>query len=58
MMVLGEQADIKWWFRFLTEECDLMIGQDWHWAWQDNCWAIDLRDPAQETWLRLKWSTR
>lgn len=56
-MTLGEEADIKWWYHFLVDECDLRLGKDWVWAWQNNCWAIDLHDPAQETWVRLKWPT-
>jgi hypothetical protein len=54
MMGLGEAADIKWWYEFLTEECDLMIGRDWHWAWKDNAWAVDFTDPRMETQVRLK----
>jgi hypothetical protein len=27
MMGLGEAADIRWWYEFLTEECDMIIGQ-------------------------------
>ena len=53
-MVLGEAADIKWWYAFLTEECDLRIGQDWHWTWQDNAWAVEFRDSKYETLVRLR----
>ena len=54
MMVLGEGADIKDWYHFLTESCGLEIGRDWCWAWQDNCWAIEFQDPRDETRARLK----
>ena len=54
MMGLGEAADIRWWYEFLTEECDMTIGQDWHWAWQDNAWAVEFLDPRRETEVRLR----
>jgi hypothetical protein len=55
MMGLGDAADIKWWYAFLTEECDLMIGRDWHWSWDhgSNCWAVEFADAKQETRVRL-----
>ena len=54
MMGLGEAADIRWWYEFLTEECDMTIGQDWSWAWQDNAWAVEFLDPRRETEVRLR----
>ena len=54
MMGLGEAADIKWWYGFLTEECGLQIGQDWLWGWKDNAWAVEFADPRMETQVRLK----
>lgn len=54
MMGLGEAADIRWWYEFLTEECDMIIGRDWCWAWQDNAWAIEFLDPRRETEVRLR----
>jgi hypothetical protein len=54
MMGLGEAADIRWWYEFLTEECDMIIGRDWSWAWKDNAWAIDFLDPRRETEVRLR----
>lgn len=53
MMGLGEAADIKWWHQFLTEDCGLHLGKDWHWAWQDDCWAVEFADPRDETRVRL-----
>lgn len=54
MMALGEWADIRWWHQFLTEECDLRLGADWTWGWQDNAWAVEFRDPRSEILVRLK----
>jgi hypothetical protein len=54
MMGLGEAADIRWWYEFLTEECGLTIGQDWCWGWKDDAWAIEFTDAKQETRVRLK----
>jgi len=54
MMSLGESADIKWWYQFLTEECDLRLGEDWTWGWQDNAWAVEFRHPRSETLVRLR----
>jgi hypothetical protein len=54
MMSLGESADIKWWFHFLTEECHLRLGTDWSWGWQHDAWAVEFRDPKHETLVRLK----
>ena len=54
MMGLGEAADIRWWYEFLTEECDMMIGRDWHWAWHNNAWAVEFSDPRRETEVRLR----
>lgn len=56
MMALGDGADIKAWYHFLTEECDLKIGQDWHWSWDhgSNCWAVEFADEKQETRVLLK----
>jgi len=51
---LGEGASIRAWYEFLEEECDLRIGQDWRWAWRDNCWAVEFMDPRIETKVRLK----
>ena len=53
-MGLGEAADIRWWYEFLTEECDMIIGRDWSWAWQDNAWAVEFTDPRRETEVRLR----
>jgi len=53
-MGLGEAADIRWWYEFLTEECDMTIGRDWHWAWKDNAWAVEFSDPRRETEVRLR----
>lgn len=57
MLALGDTADIKWWFQFLSEECDLKIGQDWSWAWHDNAWAVEFLDPRAETLVRLRLRT-
>ena len=54
MMALGDLADIKWWYHFLTEECQLRLGTDWTWGWQDNAWAVEFRDPRSETLVRLR----
>ena len=54
MMALGEAADIKWWYEFLTEACDLRLGEDWSWAWQDDCWAVEFENPQHETLVRLR----
>lgn len=54
MMCLGELADIRWWYRFLVEECALEIGHDWVWAWHENAWAVEFLDPRSETYVRLK----
>lgn len=56
MMALGDTADIKWWYDFLTQECDLRIGSDWHWAWHANAWAVEFVDGRSETlvWLKLR----
>lgn len=54
MMGLGEMADIKWWHEFLTQECALCLGRDWTWGWLDNAWAIEFKDPKNETLVRLK----
>ena len=54
MMGLGEAADIRWWYEFLTEECDMIIGQDWSWAWKDNAWAVEFSDQRRETEVRLR----
>ena len=54
MMGLGENADIKLWHQFLTEECDLALGQDWRWGWKDNAWAVQFTDPRMETHVLLK----
>lgn len=56
MMALGEVADIKAWYRFLEEDCELRIGQDWCWAWYDNAWAVEFLDPKVEIMVRLKMS--
>jgi hypothetical protein len=54
MMGLGDAADIRWWYEFLTEECNMTIGQDWHWAWKDNAWAVEFSDARMETEVRLR----
>jgi len=54
MMSLGESADIKWWYQFLTEKCDLRLGEDWTCGWQDNAWAVEFRHPRSETLVRLR----
>jgi hypothetical protein len=54
MMGLGEAADIRWWYEFLTEECDMMIGRDWQWTWYNNAWAVEFSDPRMETEVRLR----
>ena len=54
MMGLGENADIKLWHQFLTEECDLVLGRDWRWGWKDNAWAVQFTDPRMETHVLLK----
>ena len=54
MMGLGENADIKLWRQFLTEECGLALGRDWRWGWKDNAWAVEFADPRMETQVRLK----
>ena len=54
MMELGESADIRWWYEFLTQECDAIIGRDWHWAWHNNAWAVEFTDTQKETWVRLR----
>jgi len=54
MMELGDAADIRWWYEFLTEECDLVIGRDWSWAWNNDAWAVDFVDPRRETEVRLR----
>lgn len=55
MIPLGETADIRGWYRYLAEECDLEIGQDWCWAWDHdrNCWAIEFADPKNESFFTL-----
>jgi hypothetical protein len=53
-MELGDAADIKWWYEFLTEECDLIIGRDWSWVWKNDAWAVDFVDPRRETEVRLR----
>ena len=54
MMGLGENADIKLWHLFLTEECGLALGQDWQWGWKDNAWAVEFNDPRMEVHVHLK----
>lgn len=54
MMSLGELADIRWWHEFLVEECQLRLGDDWVWAWHENAWAVEFRDPRSETYVHLR----
>lgn len=53
-MPLGELADIKWWYEFLVEECQLCLGKDWTWGWQDNAWAVEFHDPKSHTLVLLR----
>lgn len=54
MILMREDWNLKQWHDFLDEEMDLQIGKDWHWAWQDNNWAIEFSNPVVETAVRLK----
>jgi hypothetical protein len=54
MMAIGEAADIKWWYHFLTEECELRLGEDWTWAWYKDAWAVEFRDPQSQIMVLLR----
>ena len=54
MILLNEKANIRAWYRFLVEQCDLQIGKDWCWAWEQNCWAIQFHDEQTEVIVRLR----
>lgn len=54
MILMREDWNLRQWHDWLVEEMDLHIGQDWHWAWHDDRWAIEFVDPRMETAVRLK----
>lgn len=41
------------WFNWLTTQ-GLVIGQDFHWAWKDDCMAVEFKDPHNEVIFLLK----
>ena len=47
------------WYRVLTEDCCLTIGEDFVWAWDhSNGSAIDIIDPQVELMLRIKYADK
>jgi hypothetical protein len=43
-------------FKWLDEEMDLKIGQDWHWTWNrvENRPGVEFADPRTEMLIQLK----
>ena len=53
MIIMRQDWNLRSWYDWLEDQ-DLQIGRDWCWAWKDDCWAIEFRDPRNETAVRLK----
>ena len=54
MILMRDDWNLRQWHDWLLQEMDLYIGRDWQWAWQNDRWAIEFRDPRNETAVRLK----
>lgn len=54
MLSLSNQGLLYWchWF----DQQGLTLGTDYHWAWDadQDCWAVEFRDPRTELIVQLK----
>jgi len=53
MIELSGDWNIREWYEWLESE-GLEIGRDWRWAWCNQNWAIEFKDPRIETMITLK----
>ena len=54
MLASTNQRNLLEWHAWLTEVAGITLGHDYHWAWHNNNWAIDLHDPSMELLVLLK----
>ena len=54
MINLGANADIVKCYDFMSNQCQLTLGQHWRWAWDRDCWAVEVFDPQHELAVVLR----